>query len=372
MMDKEKNHDIEVLRALAIVTVILAHLPLILLPDSPFFKVLNISKFGSGVDLFFCVSGFIVTKSLIKKEFHTMSRDEFICEAKRFYVKRAWRLLPAAFFWIAISVALSIIINNYLAFLPLPEMLKSAFFSITQTQNFYTLSCRPTASCGNLGIYWSLSLENQFYILLPLLLFLFPNRKLCVVMLIIFFVQFFIPRTLNADTPLGWPLRTDAIALGVVIAVLSTKTVYSKITPSFMNHKLLSFAVLSILTFLLCIFTDPEPIVSFQVGVVALISAVMVFFASFDKGYFSFNKRFDKACMYIGSRSYSIYLTHFISLSLTKYIFLLNDNFLSKNAPLLKYPFFIILTLVMTEFSYRLIEDKFRYMWKRKVSAAKA
>jgi len=58
-MDK-KNHDIEVLRTLAIVFVILAHIPGILAPDSFYFKVISVSKFGSGVDLFFCVSGFLI------------------------------------------------------------------------------------------------------------------------------------------------------------------------------------------------------------------------------------------------------------------------------------------------------------------------
>lgn len=365
MIVKDKNHDIEVLRAIAIITVILAHLPLILLPDSMYFKILNISKFGSGVDLFFCVSGFIVTKSLINKNFHKMSRPEFILEAKKFYIKRSFRLLPAAFFWIVISLILSVAINNYLAFLPLPDMLKSAFFSITQTSNFYFLSCRSVGNCGNLGIYWSLSLENQFYLLLPIFLFLFTNRRLCFVMAMIFFAQFFIPRTLNANTPLGWPLRTDAIALGVIIAVLSTKDFYFGLQPKFMSRKSLSISVLILLTFLLCIFTDPNPIVSFQVGVVALLSGIMVFIASFNQGYFIFGRFFEKLCLYVGSRSYSIYLTHFIALSITKYCFILVDSKISMHASYLKFPFFIFLTLLMTEFSYRFIENSFRYAWKR-------
>ncbi|WP_223563915.1 acyltransferase family protein [Pantoea agglomerans] len=365
MLDKEINKDIEVLRAIAIVTVMLAHIPLILLPDSFYFKILNISKFGSGVDLFFCVSGFIVTRSLINKDFHKMNRSDFLLQSKMFYIKRAFRLLPAAFFWIAISIALTIAVNNYQAFLPLPEMLKSAFFAITQTSNFYFISCRPAGNCGNLGVYWSLSLENQFYLLLPIFLFMFKNRKLCIVMAIIIVAQFFIPRTLNSNTPMGWPLRTDAIALGVIIAVLSTKETYQRFNPKFMSHKVLALAVLLALTFLLCIFTDPNPIVSFQVGVVALLSGVMVFIASYNRSYFLFSEKFEKVCLYVGSRSYSIYLTHFIALSITKYVFILDDSVIIKDLSFLKFPFFIILTIAMSEFSFRFVENKFRYAWKK-------
>lgn len=365
MLDKKINKDIEVLRAIAILTVILAHIPLILPPDSFYFKILNISKFGSGVDLFFCVSGFIVTRSLIYKDFHKMTRSDFLFNSKLFYIKRAFRLLPAAFFWIAISIVLTTAINNYQAFLPLPEMLKSAFFAITQTSNFYFISCRPAGNCGNLGVYWSLSLENQFYLLLPLFLFMFKNRNLCIVMAIVILAQFFIPRTLNSNTPIGWPLRTDAIALGVIIAVLSTKESYQKFAPSFLSNKAMAVVVILALTFLLCIFTDPNPIVSFQVGVVALLSGVMVFIASYNRGYFLFSEKFEKVCLYVGSRSYSIYLTHFIALSITKYVFILGDSAIIKELSFLKFPFFVILTIMMSEFSFRFVENKFRYIWKK-------
>ena len=133
----------------------------------------------------------------------------------------------------------------------------------------------------------------------------------------------------------------------------------------FMSHKALALAVLLALTFLLCIFTDPNPIVSFQVGVVALLSGLMVFIASYNRGYFLFSEKFEKLCLYVGSRSYSIYLTHFIALSITKYIFILGDSTTTNELSFLKFPFFITLTIIMSEFSFRLVENKFRYIWKK-------
>lgn len=315
MIDK-KNHDIEVLRTLAITFVFLAHIPGIFAPDSFYFKIINVSKFGSGVDLFFCVSGFLITKGLLDKNLHLMSFKEFAIEAKSFYIKRVWRLMPAALFWIGVSIMLSFLLQDFNAFLPPVEMLKSAFFSIIQIQNLYFPICRPEGTCGNLGIYWSLSLENQFYLLLPALLFSMNNKKLSIFMFLVFICQFFIPRTLNSETPVAWAIRTDALALGAIIAVISYKKYLLKITSLIPNYNWLSILVLLSMTFLLAFFTNPNPIVFYQTGVTALISGLMVLLASFNINFFARGRSVKVICDYVGARSYSLYLTHFIMLIL--------------------------------------------------------
>lgn len=362
-----KNHDIEVLRTIAIVFVILAHIPGILPPDSFYWKIFNISRFGSGVDLFFCISGFIVTKSIISKNFHLMDKTSFFNEALFFYKKRMWRLLPASFFWILASLILSIVMAKSHGFLPFSKLGISALYSATQTQNFFFMTCRDNGSCGNLGIYWSLSLENQFYIILPILLFIFNYKKLCIFMFAVFLVQFFIPRTLDNHTPIGWPIRTDAMALGVIIAVLSTKDFLSKFDFSFLSKPVLSITLLIILCIGLAVFTKPTPIVSYQVGLVAIISGVLVFIANFNKNYFACNRLIIKLCDSIGSRSYSIYLTHVVAISITRGLFMNGNPDYSILGTITRVSFFFSLTLIFTEFSYRCIESKYRYYWKKEI-----
>lgn len=366
MLMKNKNTDIEVLRTLAIVFVFLAHIPGIISPDSFYWGIFNISRFGSGVDLFFCVSGFIVTKSLLSKNLHLMTYGKFWIEAKSFYIKRAWRLLPAAFFWIGVSLILAHVLKSTDAFISFKAMLRSAFFAATQTQNFFFMTCRDHGGCGNLGIYWSLSLENQFYLLLPFILYFFNNKKLCAFMFIVFIVQFFIPRTLDSHTPVAWPIRTDAIALGVIIAVISTKKIHAKLEPTIMKNSFLMGLVFIILTFLLAVFTNPKPVFFFQVGLTALISGMFVYIASYNKNYFSKNIIVCTLCEYIGSRSYSLYLTHVIALATTRGFFMTHSPDYSGMGTLIRLCFFFSLTFILTEISYRLIENKFRYAWKKK------
>lgn len=361
---ERKNHDIEVLRTLAIVFVILAHIPGILAPDSFYFKIISISKFGSGVDLFFCVSGFIITKSLLDKNFHLMSKVDFMSSAKEFYLKRIRRLMPAALFWIAISVTLSILLQKYNAFISPVEMIKSAFFSVTQTQNIYFPICRQEGTCGNLGIYWSLSLENQFYILLPLLLFTMNNKKLFFFMIMVFLLQFFIPRTINSETPVAWPIRTDAIALGVIIAIMSKKRFFQQFRNAMPNSALLSIAVFFSMSFLLAFFTNPNPVVFFQTGLTAIISGILVLIASLDINFFSRNRFIKSLCDYIGSRSYSIYLTHFIVLIIVGRFFLNGATTNSWPQAIIHVVTFISGSLILSEFSYKFIENKFRYNLK--------
>lgn len=366
-MDK-KNHDIEVLRTLAIVFVILAHIPGIFAPDSFYFRIISISKFGSGVDLFFCVSGFIITKSLLGKNFHLMEKGEFLSSAKDFYIKRAWRLMPAALFWIAISLTLSFALESYEIFTTPIEMIKSSFFSITQTQNFYFPFCRMEGVCGNLGIYWSLSLENQFYLILPIILFMLNNKKLCWMMFFVFLVQFFIPRTLNSETPFAWPIRTDAIALGVIIAVVSTKPFFVKLSRIIPNTALFSAVTFALISFLLALFTNPNPIVFFQTGLTALLSGILVLIASVNNNFFARNTAITSVCDYIGSRSYSIYLTHFIVLVIVNGFFLKGISTSTWPESIFHIILFLSGTLILSEFSYKLIENKFRYFWMKNKS----
>jgi peptidoglycan/LPS O-acetylase OafA/YrhL len=168
-----KVEDIQVLRGVAIAMVLLYHLSLsaILLDVFP---VKVTSPLYLGVDIFFVVSGFVITRSLMRDSFHAL----------RFFIKRVFRLLPALLCFIGITLLL----NRYVQQSDLPADSKS-MFSVSNDEfrhqarsiafGYYTL-IEHGSSFAN-GAMWSLSVEDQFYaavVLLCLVLaFVFGRRQ---------------------------------------------------------------------------------------------------------------------------------------------------------------------------------------------------
>ncbi|HHQ4530631.1 TPA: acyltransferase family protein, partial [Aeromonas hydrophila] len=186
------------------------------------------------------------------------------------------------------------------------------------------------------------------------------RKKLFLFFLFVFLSQFFLPRTLNEVTPFMWSLRTDAIALGVMIAIFSNGRDMSVIFPKALAYKLISFSVLMVLVFALALLSSPKPFVSFSIGLTAVVSGLLVFIASYNRGLFSNDVFFRSVCDYIGSRSYSIYLTHVVGLSLTRIILGFDLNVISTFETILNCLFFAAITFVMAELSYRFVEMPLR------------
>lgn len=148
--------DIQVLRAVAVMLVVLFHL----WPE-------RVRSGFIGVDIFFVISGFLISSHLLDEVFSTSKLNPF-----QFWARRIRRLLPIAFVVIAVT---SIVV---LFVLPLSERVefgKQAIASVFYYENwvlafdsvnYLNADNAPTA----VQQYWSLSVEEQFYILWPLLL----------------------------------------------------------------------------------------------------------------------------------------------------------------------------------------------------------
>lgn len=148
--------DIQALRAVAIGLVVLNHL-----------WPTRITGGYVGVDVFFVISGFLITGHLVGE----MTRTGGV-RLGAFYARRIRRLLPAAFVVLAVSLVLLI------AFLPYPRWARNAWeiaASAGYVENWYLAAMSVNYSALNdaasmVQHYWSLSVEEQFYIVWPLLL----------------------------------------------------------------------------------------------------------------------------------------------------------------------------------------------------------
>jgi len=125
-----------------------------------------------GVDLFFVISGFLITSILLR----TRGKPDAL---KTFWIRRAFRIFPA--FYLYISVA-ALCLFTYIGFSPddplgrdprpwLPYLFYLGNFEIMRT----------TYPIGELAILWSLAIEEQFYLVWPMVVLSLPLRRIAVV-----------------------------------------------------------------------------------------------------------------------------------------------------------------------------------------------
>jgi peptidoglycan/LPS O-acetylase OafA/YrhL len=224
------------IRAIAILLVLFSHCVIY----DQFTQLHNIGlQLGSlGVSVFFVLSGYLITRSLIEEEERIGS-----ISLKFFYIRRAFRLLPALWVYLLIVSCL------WLAHL-LPNDPWHSFVSSL-------LYIRNIIGHGHATAHlWSLSVEEQFYFLWPIILIKFPNQNrkrliitLIIIMVIVLWRYFAITKNLATpgDIYIRTDFRLDSPLIGCLLALFEKENLNA---PKF---KLSSFggSILLILTILL-------------------------------------------------------------------------------------------------------------------------
>lgn len=364
------NSDIEILRAFAIIMVLVQHYPsLYFWSDHSFFaKVNTFISFWSGVDLFLCISGFVVSCSLIpiidrcKDSGKQTSRV-----VGSFFIKRAFRLFPTSFLWIAVLLLMTWLYNVSGAFGSVKWNIYQAISVLTYNYNYLSAYMTDNGLPTTFGPFWSLNLEEQFYFIFPFFL-LFTKKTNRIPILIAFITaQFFIHRQ-------GHPIlnfRLDSISWGVILSILFMSNRTEHIDPKLLGNKKYSlFVTLFFILFLMVSIPDMRDS-RFMVGFLALCSAAMVFIASFNKGYIYCPKPLRKFMLWVGSRSYAIYVIHmpviyFVQESTVRYYVSIGQG-PSKTVMLCSIMTIaaLALTAVLVEINFRAVEKPLRNYGRR-------
>ncbi|SNY45722.1 Peptidoglycan/LPS O-acetylase OafA/YrhL, contains acyltransferase and SGNH-hydrolase domains [Pseudomonas sp. LAMO17WK12:I6] len=359
-MNSKRIMDIEVLRAIAVLGVLFHHLQGSLFTDTvPLLQTVHHwAQSWWGVDLFFAISGFVIARSLIPVLQGCTSRRQCWEQTRNFWLRRAFRLLPSAWLWLALMLLACVLLNRSGAFGTLHANLQATLAGVLQYANFRFADSFFQYEYGSSFVYWSLALEEQFYLLFPLLIVV-CRRHLGWVLLALVAVQLFTLRT-----PLLMVVRTDALALGVLLAMWSAQPGYSRWEPRFLRRPWAGVSVLIVLALLLSYMaTDRFTFASYRIGSIAMLSALLVWIASYNRDYLLPRGRLQQLMAWIGSRSYGIYVIHIPAYLLVReLIFRLQDAGLPSPAghPILTVLIAGGLIALLSELNYRFIEMPMR------------
>ena len=267
-------------------------------------------SFWGGVDLFFAVSGYVVASRLLKDLHGTRSARDAWPAMKRFWIRRAFRLFPLAWAWLVLVLLASAFFNRSGILGETGENARQALWIFFYLYNWVAFPLfQAGVNIAPLGVFWSLSIEEQFYVLLPLALVFVPRRGLILALAAAIAAQFFIWRPGPFLDPM-WGLRSDALAWGVLIAFLARSRWHERLRPRALAHPVLAYAANAMLLAAIVALSMPLLRVAVTTGIFIVACAAWVWLASYESGYVLPSKRLRPLMMWLGSRSYSLYLAH--------------------------------------------------------------
>lgn len=347
------------IRAIAVLLVIVSHW----LPGS----ILSKLGFGPiGVDVFFVLSGFLITRILIVERLKISAAPlaySRLKSIKNFMIRRSLRIFPIYY----LLLFLLVIFSNYFPNQVLQNW--EWYFFYLQNILFFINKAWPG---GCLSHLWSLAVEEQFYLFWPWLIFFTPQRWMLRLLVVLFFlgiasVKWLVPAFIGGPMPgILTPSCIQAFAAGGILAYFHLKTgsKFHQLRYHFLLPGLISFVYLILgMNGIFPLLIDVRSIVS--ILIVGLISGILIN----PNSKLSLNLLGNSVLVFIGRISYGVYLYHnFIPKLLNSLLHLLNKknigfyllryNHNIYKQSILFYLISFIILLILSSTSFFLFESK--------------
>lgn len=279
--------DIQALRGIAVLSVLLYH------------SGLGIARSGYlGVDIFFVISGFLITGIIARG----IEQGRF--SFRTFYERRIRRLAPAALIVLAVTTLAAMPLMTSRQYgLFLPNLAGSLFFVANYTLWLQTGYFHPDSEFQPLLHMWSLAIEEQYYLLMPLMLFVMPRRAWRWVIGLATLVSLALAIWLwptRAGIAFFWlPPRAWELGLGSLAALFAHSAMLTRV-----SRRLFWPALLLLLASVLLVFPGPKP----GLGAIAACVATAVIILARHQGWDGWKLAIPIAAA--GNISYSLYLIH--------------------------------------------------------------
>lgn len=338
------RRDLDGIRAIAVLLVLFFHV------DFSLFKAGFI-----GVDIFFTISGFLISGIVLREAQSTGF------SFKHFYIRRATRLLPAYLFMLTVTLFVSIIV---LAPLALFDFFKSALASSLFVSNFYFLlnhSGYFSTSVHELPLLhtWSLSVEEQFYLIMPTALILWlkiKNTSIRMCILLISLVSSILVSGVltNFNQGLSYflvPSRIHEFLFGTLLAVV-VNTYGKSATPSKLVSNILALCSLVGIVLISITLSSKGEFPGYIAAAVCLFTALLIY-SGLNERCISHKLLGNNLLVWVGLLSYSIYLWHWPIVSFLKYVKVEFDWYIQLSV--------VLSSLFLAAISYFYVEKPFRY-----------
>lgn len=310
--------ELDAVRGLAILLVLLSHAEAILPLPAPLRPLSSVLFLGwTGVDLFFVLSGFLITGILLD----TREAANYF---SGFYARRALRILPLYFLMVAGYFHAVLPLARHWGRLTAPTAGQELWFWLHLANWPIALG----ANTNTLLHFWSLAIEEQYYLLWPLFVYVAGPRRLPWLSAAVIGIALFL-RFQFAGNPFGpWflyaltPFRMDSLAAGSLVAALVRSHPNRLPRPLF-----LAAPGLAVLAAVLAR-TSPRnfgapPMATLGYTAVAAIAAAIVLYAYQNSGAPAWPARVLRAPILrsLGRYSYAMYIFHVAAFALAGHAF---------------------------------------------------
>lgn len=315
-----------------------------------------------GVDTFFVISGYLIT-SLLLTEYHNTGKIELMS----FWLRRVKRLIPAVLFLVMGVIVLSLI------FMPteIQKVRADSIAAIFYVSNWWYIMQNvdyfEQFAVQPLKHLWSLAIEEQFYLVFPIVLlsllsFIRRLKSIRIIFLILLVISMiammvlYVPNENVARVYFGTDTRIQTLLMGVLLALVWPPFQLKAKVKRQMRTMIDTAGVVGLAILFICFkFVSETNSILYYGGffLISMVTLLVIASSVHPSGYFA---KFlgNKVFTFIGSRSYSLYLWHY------PIIVLIHHQFVQGQIPPLVYVVEILLMVLMAEFSYKFIEQPFR------------